>query len=285
MDEQSRTELDLYRKKYNTLYSIGDLTATICELFGVEAPASCGAYSIAPVVDHAGKVMGEGKMEKAVLFCADALGEHQREYFPEIFRKIEKTAPFCMECVSVMPSVTPVCYGTIFTGASPAVHGIQRYEKPVLSVETLFDALIKGGKSVAIVSCNECSIDRIFRQRRIDYFSLRSDQLAFEWTMELIRRNEYDLIVCYMGDYDSTMHKTGCFSEEAKAQALLAAERFERLAEAMDEYYKAYNRTLVFVPDHGGHDVDDGHGTHGMDVAEDMLVSHCYRLREKEVQA
>ena len=45
-----------------------------------------------------------------------------------------------------MLPVTPVCFGTMYTGAQPAVHGIQKYEKPVIQIDTIFDALIRAGK-------------------------------------------------------------------------------------------------------------------------------------------
>lgn len=281
MKEQSSADLREFMKKYDRDYSIGDITPTICELFGTPEPESCGAAALAPIVDQAARTIGEGKMEKIVLFCCDAMGEHQREHFPEAFAKIEKTAPFRIPSAAVMPSVTPVCYGTIFTGASPSVHGIQKYEKPVLKVETLFDVLAKAGKNIAIVSSCSCSIDMIFRERNMDYYSFRTDELSFECTRELIRKNSYDLIVCYMGDYDSKQHRTGCFSQESTFQANLGAKRFEQLAADMDEFYADKNRMLVFVPDHGGHNVEENSGTHGFDIPEDMLVSHYYRLKAK----
>ena len=281
MKEKSSAVLNEFKSRYNRTCSIGDLTPTLCEFFGIKEPDCCGATAVPPVADQVARTMGEGKMERVVLFCADAMGEHQREHFPEVFERIEKVAPFRIPSVAVMPSVTPVCYGTIFSGAAPCVHGIQKYEKPVLQIETLFDVLSRAGKNVAIVAVNECSIDRIFRNRDVDYFSFRTDEQSFECTQELIKRNEYDLIVCYMTQYDALQHKTGCFSPECTAQAYIAAERFEQLAADMDQYYAGSNRALVFVPDHGGHLIDENHGTHGFDIPEDMLVSHYYRLREK----
>ena len=84
-----------------------------------------------------------------------------------------------------------------------------------------------------------------------------------------------------MGDYDTSQHKKGCFAPESAEQAALGAERIEKLASAMDQHYSNFNRTLVFVPDHGGHPVEETAGTHGFDIPEDMLVSHYYRLRAK----
>jgi predicted AlkP superfamily phosphohydrolase/phosphomutase len=281
MKEKSAAVFQEFKTRYNRDYSIGDLTPTVCELFGIPEPETCGATAIAPVVDQAARTMGEGAMERMVLFCCDAMGEHQREHYPEVFERIEKVAPFRIPSVSVMPSVTPVCYGTIFSGAAPCVHGIQKYEKPVLQIDTLFDVLARAGKNVAIISYNYCSIDTIFRRRDVDYYSFRTDEQSFECTLELIAKNNYDVIISYMTEYDSKQHKTGCFSPESTEQANFAAERFEKLAEAMDKHYGNMNRALVFVPDHGGHLLDETHGTHGFDIPEDMLVSHYYRLREK----
>ena len=48
-----------------------------------------------------------------------------------------------MPMLSVMPSVTPVCFASMYTGVMPDVHGIKFYTKPVLKIETFFDVLIK----------------------------------------------------------------------------------------------------------------------------------------------
>lgn len=283
MFQESTEGLDIFKKQYRTDASIGDLSPTICGLCGLPAPDRSGGIPIAEVVDHAGKLMdGDGRTEKVLLFCADALGESQRKHYAADFEKIQQTAGIRILASAVMPSVTPVCYGTIFTGASPAVHGIQQYEKPVIKIELIFDVFSKHGKNVAIVSVNGCSIDKIFRERAIDYYSFRTDEQSFRCTRELIAHSEYDLIVCYMTGYDAAMHKTGPFSEAAAEQAHLAAERFAQLATDMDVHWKKFHRVLAFVPDHGGHSVDETHGAHGSNTPEDMLVNHYYRIRSRE---
>jgi len=292
MNAQSKNELDALRKRYQCNYSIADLTPTVCHLFGVPEPEGCGGAVIPEIADQADKLMGgEGKTERAVLFCADALGEAQRQHFPDDFARIEKIAGFRIQSVSVIPSVTPVCYGSIFTGASPSVHEIRKYEKPVIQIETLFDVFAKAGKNVAVLSVNGCSIDRIFRNRQVDYYSYHTsrageytgaDRKALDQTLEFIRKDEYDLLVCYMTNYDHQMHLHGPYSAEAAEQANLAAERFEELKEEMDRNWKKYNRALVFVPDHGGHYTDETHGGHGSELPDDMIVNHYYRISEKQ---
>ena len=282
MKEKSKEILDGFRKKYDVPGSIADITPTVCELFGLPFPEGCGAAPTACVVDQAFRIMdGEGKTQKALLFCADALGEVQRNHYKEEFAAIEKVAGFRIPSSAVMPSVTPVCYGSIFSGAAPAVHGIEKYEKVVLTIETLFDVFAKAGKNVAIIAVNDCSIDTIFRKRDIDYYSFRTDELCFQFARKLLSENApYDLIVLYMTGYDELMHRNGIFSKEADEQARLASERFVTLAKEMDIYWKEYNRVLAFVPDHGCHNCDETHGGHGTEMPDDMVVNHYYRLME-----
>ena len=281
MNEISREELKKYMDQYQLDHTIGDLTPTLCALFGVPEPAECGAAGVAAVVDQAEHLTGRpGGIARGLIFCPDAVGEVHRQKYPEKLARVEKLAGIRIPSSSVMPSVTPVCYGTIFSGAAPCVHGIQKYEKPVLKVDTLFDAFARAGKNVAICAINTCSIDMIFRGRNVDYYSFRTDEGSFQCAMKLVAESDYDLIVCYMTDYDHQMHHHGPFSAECVEQAKLAADRFTAFAAQMDQYWKSYNRALVFVPDHGGHPVDETHGAHGDNIPEDMLVNHYYRICE-----
>lgn len=283
-NEVSAEELRRYQKQYQVEHSIGDLTPTICELFGVRKPAQCGGMAIASVMDQAYHLMqGAGKAEKALIFCPDACGEIQRRHCPELFEQVQKAAGLKIPSAAVMPSVTPVCYGTIFSGASPAVHGIQRYEKPVLNIETLFDVFAEAEKNVAVCAFNNCSIDRIFRQRNIDYYSFRSDEAAFECTRNFLLHS-YDVIVLYMAGYDAVAHKKGVFAPESIQQLELAAQRFSALCRITDDKWKNFNRVIVFAPDHGQHPVDEIHGGHGENIFDDMVVNHYYRICEGEKQ-
>lgn len=275
----AQNEIKKYNDQYGRDHSIADLTPTICELMGIPCPAQCAATPIPGVIDQAGHIFnGNGKAEKVLLFCADAFGDYQRDNVPGPFERIQKVAGMRIKSVSLMPSVTPVCYGSIFSGTPPLVHGIQKYEKPVLTVETLFDVLAAAGRNVAIISSNNCSIDCIFRRRKVDYFSLRDGEAAFDITQRVLNEMDYDVVVSYMGSYDSKAHRTGLFSAESIAQLELGAERFEKLAATVDKVWAGKNRVLALVPDHGQHHISDTKGGHGENSPEDMLVSHYYRI-------
>ena len=98
-----------------------------------------------------------------------------------------------------MPSVTPVCFGTMYTGAQPSVHGIQKYEKPVITIDTLFDALLRAGKKVALITYGKCSLSKIFLERNIDYYHFDEGGIASvnAKAMEVILNDKHDFIVIY----------------------------------------------------------------------------------------
>ena len=280
MNEISRAELDKYKKKYDVNYSIGDLAATISVINGVEIPSESGGTPIASVVDQAQRLMdGVGRNQKTLILCPDAVGEIHRQKYPEKLARVKNISGFRILSSAVMPSVTPVCFCTIFSGASPEVHGIHTWEQPVVKIPTIFDTFAAAGKKVAIVAGNTSSMERIFRMREIDYISTRDDETAFRFTRTLMAEYDYDLIVTYLAMHDSNAHHFGCDAPETVAELEKAVSSFEILNADAEKYWKNFNRTLVFAPDHGNHRIDEVSGGHGDDIPEDMLVNHFYRVR------
>ena len=182
---------------------------------------------------------------------------------------------------TVMPSVTPVCFGTMYTGAQPAVHGIQKYEKPVIKIDTLFDALLRAGKKVAIVADHLCSMGKIYLEREMDYFIFPTMEEVNAKAAELILKDEYDVIVVYNGNYDAKMHKTGTESVESLAELRINSNMFGTFAEMIENRWKGHNTLMGFAMDHGCHDIDGGCGSHGLDMDEDINIVHLYRAFKK----
>jgi len=247
---------------------------------GVEAPKDCGAVPFLKVLDAAKSVMDGGKVEKALIYAPDAIGEGlYRDFYP-LFSDVRKMAPVDIETRSVVPTWTPVCFASMFSGASPEVHGITRYEKPVLRIDTIFDALPRAGKRVAIVAVKGCSIDLIFRGRSVDYYTEEYDPQVAARALELIDDGRHDFIVAYNQEYDDLMHG----STPRDPKALEAFKRhlatFIKLASTFDERQRKSNRIVAFTPDHGTHiDPQTGKGTHGTDSPEDIEVHHFWGVR------
>ena len=177
--------------------SIAAVTPTICGLMGVEPPRLSSAEALQRVLGDAKAKGVEGKVRKVLIYAPDALGEGiYRDYEP-LYNRVKELAPVEVKMRSVLPTYTPVCFASMFTGAEPEAHGIRRYEKPVLGCDTLFDAVSRAGMRVAIVAVRDCSIDLIFRGRAVDYYTEPYDPEVLRRTLRLIDEGVHGLIVAY----------------------------------------------------------------------------------------
>ena len=261
------------------LQCITAITPTLCKLMEIAPPALSDQRFLGEVVQTA-KRDGITNVEKCLVYAPDAVGLQLYQKFRSLFDAVLKHAPLAVPLCSVIPPITPVCFASMFTGAQPRVHGLQKKGKPVLTCDTIFDALIRAGKRVAIVSVKEQSMDLIFRKRKIQYFSELDDQAVTHRTIEIIQSNDYDFIVAYHCEYDDILHEKTHYCTEA-IQALsndIAA--FTQLADTMDVFWQRNNRAIVFAPDHGAHiDPESGKGTHGNNIPQDMHVQHYFGIK------
>ncbi len=249
--------------------SLTGLAATLAQAIGAEAPAQ----SQPPIPSLAALA---GKVDRIFMYNPDAVAMWLYQKYTPLFDGVVKHTQLTLPLRSVMPSVTPVCFGTMYTGAEPAVHGIRKYEKPVIRIDTLFDALIRAGKRCAIVCDNECSMGKIFCEREMDYFYFDSIEEISQKAMELIEADAYDLLCVYHGDYDATMHKNGTEAEVSIAALKANIAAFDRFAEAIRANWQSHDTLIGFAMDHGCHDIDSGCGSHGLDMPEDLNIVHFY---------
>jgi hypothetical protein len=221
--------------------------------------------------------VGEGRIERCLVYAPDAVGNHLQPGYPDLFAEVARLAPVAVPLRSVFPPKTPVCFASMFTGAPPANHGIRQYEQPVLRCDTLFDALVRAGRRVAIVAVTDSSIDRIFRRRNLDYFSESYDPDVTARAIALIEADEHEFILAYHQEYDDLLHETTPFSDSAILAFRHHVAAFRELVEAADQYWLGHDRAMVFAPDHGAH-LDPGTmtGTHGEDIPQDMELTHFY---------
>jgi len=264
---------------------ITSITPTLCALMEVELPELSTDEVIPAVVETKRSIIGDPPVEKCFIYAPDAIGEAiYRDYSTE-FEAVTRLAPMQVVLNSVMPTVTPVCFASMFTGAPPEAHGISKYEKPVLGCDTLFDALLREGKRVAIVAVRESSISLIFRNRAMSYFIEEYDGQVNDRLLQLFQDGGHDLVLAYNQEYDDTMHRTTPRSPEALRAMRNHLESFEHLAEAFLNLYEGSNRLVVFSPDHGAHtNPETGRGAHGLDIPEDMEVRSFWGLYGMSIQ-
>ncbi len=256
--------------------SIASAAPTLAALLGIPAPTCCQAEAAPAILEAARDRLGGRKATKCLVVAPDAVADHLREPCPDAFATFAEGA-LEVAVRAVMPPKTPVCYASIFTGAAPEVHGIRKYEKPVLKCDTLFDVLAREGRRVAIVAVEGASMDRIFRERPIDYFSEKYDPHVTGRAIQLLNAGAHDVIIAYLQGYDDTMHKLGPLCAAGLAAVALRVEYFRAMRQAFDVAWAAYDRVLAVLPDHGAHATPTG-GDHGEDIPQDMLVHHFYRV-------
>ena len=251
--------------------------STVLELFGLEK--SRGDTNANPVITAQN---GGRKIDRAVIYNPDAVALWLYMKYTDKFTDCLLNSDLALPVLSVMPSVTPVCFGSMYTGVMPEKHGIMKYEKPVLRCETLFDRMLAAGKKCAICSTEGDSISKIFLEREMDYFIYDTEDEVNNKALELIEKGEHDLIVIYNGDYDGTMHRWGPEAPETLEKLDKNIFVFKTLVEKIRQCRKGERVFYGFCPDHGCHEIDGGCGSHGLDCEDDMNVIHFYGIKEAE---
>lgn len=249
---------------------IRSITPTVCHLLGVEPPR----LSSVPALDIAGSV------KRVLIYCPDAIGAAIIREHADWFAAVLAAAPRAVALRSMVPPKTPVCFASMFTGAAPREHGIEGPVRPVLTCDTLFDAVSRARRNVAIAAVKDSSIDLIFRNRSLDYFSETYDQDVTARTRELLAADRHDLIVAYHQEYDDCLHRTTSRSEPALVAVRHHIAAFAALAQTAARAWRSYPYAVMFCPDHGAHD-GDGRGTHGDDIPDDMELTHFVGLENR----
>ena len=265
---------------YHAWPSVQAVTPTICALLGISPPALCTSPPLDDVLLAARETFNGMTAQKCLVFAPDAIGNHLYKEHPGLREAANDVAPIAVSLRSVLPPITPVAFASMFTGAEPAQHGIQESTRPVLKCDTLFDALVRAGRRVAVVAVRRSSIDRMYRERDVDYFCEEYDPQVTARAISLLEAGGHDFIVAYHQEYDDTMHRHGPFAAEAVQAAKNNIAAFVEIARAFDTHWARYNRIIAFTPDHGAHlDITTGRGAHGDDIPNDMELTHFFGLR------
>ncbi len=265
--------------------SLDTVCASLAYAMGI-APPRCAAPANYELNNYIDKVFDGKKADRVVMYNPDAIAEWIYQKYPHYFNDVTNYTDIEIPLASVMPSVTPVCFGTMYTGAQPEVHGIQKYEKPVITIDTLFDALIRAGKKCVLITYGKCSLSRIYLERDMDYYHFEDGGIVAvnAKAAEVILQDKHDFILIYNGNYDAVMHKTGPESTEALSELRLNCHIFSCISKLIENNWKYHNTLVGFAMDHGCHEIDGGCGSHGLDMTEDINITHLYKgyLREKD---
>ncbi len=234
----------------------------------------------------ANEILKSGVREKCLIVSVDAVPKYLTEQRADLFEKVIKHAPNTVELITVMPSVTPVCYGAMFSGTTPDKNGIPCYVEPMvtseiiqptLSVTPFTQTLVKNGKKVAVVTCNNGCIKSMLYGRDADLYIVDGDddkkmaQTAYD-----LLDGDYDVVFLYQLDYDYTQHKVSPTGEKAITKLKEKVEVFDWLCKKATKVWEDKKYMLVFNSDHGCHEVEGKKGAHGENCADDMQLKYYF---------
>ena len=258
--------------------SLDSLCAALCYAMGMEAPQQAAPANpeLTAYIDSA---FGGKKADRIFMYNPDAIAQWIAEKYPAYLAEVTEKTQLRLPLRSVMPSVTPVCFGTMYTGAQPEIHGIRAYKKPVIAIDTIFDALIRAGKKPAIVSYGNASMSKIYLEREMDYYIMDTPAQVDAKAAQLILEDKHDFIAVYNGEYDAVMHKNGPENPQTLAELRCNVMSYAMMDALITEHWKSHRTLMGFAMDHGCHEIDGGCGSHGLDMAEDLNIMHFYQAK------
>ena len=261
----------------NNQNGLAGLAGALAYAMGIEAPAQAETANEI-LCEYVDAVLGGKKVSRIFMYNPDAIAQWLYEKYPHMFEEVKVRTEVEVPFATVMPSVTPVCFGTMYTGAQPEVHGIKGYVKPVIRIDTLFDALIRSGKKAALVSTAGDSMSKIFLERDMDYYIYDTVEEVNAKACALIVEDRYDFIAVYNANYDTYMHKYGPESCEALGELRSNVRAYGMFAEMIKTHWAKHDTLMGFAMDHGCHEIDGNCGSHGLDMEEDINILHFYKV-------
>jgi len=242
---------------------------TVCEILGLKPPAAASEAPIAPVVSDLA-----GAKHVAVL-APDALGilawRLWKDEMP-FLKSLHEKRSILLE--AIMPSITPVNFACMLTGAELDVHGMKTREME-FQCETVYDVVRRAGGQSAGVGHRGYS-GELLLARYADIPGVTEPGACMPVTdkiIEVFERERPRFLIAQYGHTDTVFHKIG----PSDPGVVPMLHECDQALEKVVEYLLAHGVAVILLADHGQHDVPEPaegakRGTHGTDSPEDCLV-------------
>ncbi len=243
------------------------IAPTVCRVLGVRPPSSAESPPLGEVVETMGPT------ERLAVVVLDAFGVSTWEAARGAAPSFDALASRHLGAISsVMPTITPVNFATMLTGAHPERHMIRERTQP-LGLETVFHVLRERGRTSATAARALSSLGILISPLadRPGIAESNTDEEVTEIAVEALR-GRADLLWVQLLDIDDAGHLHGPLSPEGMEAVREADGNLRRIAEAA--HREGYG--LIALADHGQHTRtgEDGNpkGWHGTEREEDVRV-------------
>ena len=253
------------------------ITGALCHVLNITQPefARCG---ITELENYVNSKTGGMPVDKIVLYNPDAIAQWLFDKYPQRLNSFTDNSELVLPMLSMIPSKTPVCFASMYSGATPAEHGIEKYVKRELKIDTFFDALIRANKKPIIITVKEQSMDILFRGRGVPVISCDTDAEVISVAEKVIKEDNYDVVCIYNQEYDDVMHRSHPKSLWAKRALTHYNNSYTKIINCVKENCHKHNTLVGALTDHGVHREWYLLGSHGKNIAKDMNVLHFYNV-------
>ena len=179
---------------------------------------------------------------------------------------------YCLDTLTVWPSVTLPCHMSLFHSVSPDRHGIltNTYVPQVRPVNGLCEQLKAAGKTSAFFYDWEelrdlsrpASLSYSFFASGSTFTYQKADRMLTENALAFLEKESPDFAFVYLGLTDSAGHDFGWMGTEYLEACRQSMEETQLLVDRFKEDY-----TIFFTADHGGHE-----RSHGSREESDMRI-------------
>ncbi len=244
-------------------YSMTCLAPTISQLLELPVPQQATGTAIASIAESVGSV------PRVAVVAPDALGHLIRERWGHELPFLQSLhAEHSLLLRAVMPTITPVNFATMITGADKSVHGIGAFTDD-FRCETLFDVVrARGGTSAGVGRQGYTGSELLGRNADLwGKATSNTDEEVEAIALDLAARCRPEFMIVQLGATDDVFHKFGPSSPEVVPVLRDIDERLRRIVGALT----AQGVAVIVNSDHGQHDTATG-GSHGTADDADALV-------------
>lgn len=251
------------------IYSMKCVAPTVSAILGLRRPAAALAPAIGEIAADLSGV------RRVAVLAPDALGilpwKLWRDEMP-FLKSLHERRSILLE--SIMPSITPVNFACMLTGAELDTHGMKTREMEFLC-ETVYDVVRSGGGKSAGVG-HKGYTGELMLARCADIPCIAEPGTAGTVTGEIVavvERHAPDFLIAQYGNIDTVFHRVG---PSDPSVVPMMRELDDALEKAVGCLTKA-GAGVILLADHGQHDAPDAKpgenlGRHGSDCPEDRLV-------------
>jgi len=239
------------------------LAPTVAALLGLPAPAQATEDPIPGIVRDLGPA------QRVAAVAPDGLGSAiVARWGPEIPFLRSLLDRWHVTLRAVMPSITPVNFATMVTGASPEVHGVGAFTDD-FACETLFDVVrAHGGRSAGVGQKGYTGSELLGRAADLwGKATSNTDGEVEAIALAFAAAEAPQFLIVQLGSTDDVFHRHGPSSPEVVPKLRETDKRLARMAKGLT----ALGYAVIINADHGQHDTESG-GSHGTSADQDALV-------------